>query len=95
MSSGGVFGSSCKIHRCWSKWRDGKQVSYGCIGKSLDTIGYSGNCWEGGKERTVGAWFVLALPPQPIMSGGFSPIRRKVLMAIDVGTRIHLYKREG
>ncbi len=70
-----------------------KAVEY--RGKSSDTKNSSGNFWEGRNRIPVGAWFVLALPPQPIMSGGFSPIGRKVLMAIGVGTRIHLYKREG
>ncbi len=42
----------------------------------------------------VGAWFVLALPPRHIISGGFSSIGRKVLKvmtgaaAIGQGTRL-------
>jgi hypothetical protein len=31
--------------------------------KSTDTKNSSGNCWEGGNEMTVGAWFVDALLP--------------------------------
>jgi hypothetical protein len=50
-----------------------------CRGKGSDTNKFSGNCWEGGIRMTVGAWFVLALPPQPLISGSFSPIGRKVL----------------
>ena len=60
--------------------------------KCPDAKKSSGNCWEGGIERTVEAWFVFALLPRPIISGGFSPIGRKVLMvmtgaaAVGVGT---------
>ena len=45
--------------------------------KSPDTKNSSGNCWEGGNEMTVGAWFVVALLPQPIILGGFSPLVEK------------------
>ncbi len=53
-----------------------------CRGKGSDTKNSSGNCWEGGNRMTAGAWFVLALPPQPIISGGFFPIRRKILKVV-------------
>ncbi len=65
-------------------------------GKSPDAKFFSGNCWEGGNKMTVGAWFVDALLPQQIMSGGFSPTGRKVLMvmtgaaAIGVSTRLRM-----
>jgi len=32
--------------------------------KCPDTKKSSGNCWEGGIERTVEAWFVFALLPR-------------------------------
>jgi hypothetical protein len=63
-------------------------------GKSPDSKNSSVNCQEGGNEMLVGAWVVVALLPQPIISRGFSPIGRKVLMvmtgaaAIGVSTRL-------
>ena len=62
--------------------------------KSPDTKNSSGNCWEGGNEMAVGACFMDALLPRPIISGGFSPIGRKVLFvmtgaaAVGVSTRL-------
>ena len=47
--------------------------------ESPNTKNSSGTCWEGGNERTVGACFVVIMCPRPIISGGFSPIGRKVL----------------
>ena len=66
-------------------------------GKNPDAKNSSGNCWEGGNVMTVGAWFVVALLPRPIISGRFSPIGRKVLMvmtgtaAVRVGTNLRVY----
>ncbi len=47
-----------------------------------NTENSSGNCWERVNEMTVEAGFVVVLLPRPIISGGFSPIGRKVLMVM-------------
>ncbi len=71
--------------------------------ESSNTKNSSGNCWEGGNEMMVGACFLMMLFPPSIISGGFSPIGRKVLIVtmgtattgVSTGLRAYVYGRIG